>query len=90
MTAKGICKDFGILARVHLKRGVNGNLHARAGKVEGQLAGYATDGRRPYRSLRVYAVVLLPPARAEQDCVIATNNTRPSNLLNGKPQMLQV
>ena len=30
MTAKGICKDYGLMARVHLKRGTDGTLNARA------------------------------------------------------------
>jgi poly-gamma-glutamate capsule biosynthesis protein CapA/YwtB (metallophosphatase superfamily) len=33
MTAKGICKDFGVMARVHLKRSPSGKLNPRAVEV---------------------------------------------------------
>lgn len=53
MTRKGICTDFGVMARVHLKRGAGGRLRARAVEV------------MPVTDTHI-AVRRLPAARARQ------------------------
>ena len=53
MTAKGICKDYGLMARVHLKRQADGKLAARAVEV------------MPVTNTHI-AVKRLPAAKARQ------------------------